>query len=66
MVRTKEHPARLLSFQAAAGYLGVGIDLIRKGVNNGRIPTVVLGERRMISTKVLDRFLEGDNPPGNR
>jgi excisionase family DNA binding protein len=67
MAETKERPARLLTLQGAADYLGVGIDLVRVAVNSGQIKTVVLGKRRMISTKVLDSFLEGqDQPEGKK
>jgi excisionase family DNA binding protein len=57
MVVTQDRPARLVTLSEAANYIGVGRDLIRRAVDAGQIPTVMVGQRRLISTLVLDRLL---------
>jgi excisionase family DNA binding protein len=59
MVTTQERPARLLTLSEAARYVGLGRDLLRQAVDSGQIPSVVVGQLRLISTLVLDRLLSG-------
>jgi excisionase family DNA binding protein len=64
MVMTVERPPKLVTLSGAAAYLGVGRDVVRAAVNTGQIPTVVVGQRRWISTLALDRLLSGSAEAG--
>jgi excisionase family DNA binding protein len=57
MVVAHERPARLITLSGAARYLGVSRDLIRHAVDSGQLSVVELGQRRLISTRLLDSLL---------
>lgn len=50
-------PRRLLSVVEAAAYLGLSAKTIYAWIEEGRIPFVALGRRRMLDIKELDGFI---------
>jgi excisionase family DNA binding protein len=53
----QERPVRLLSGRQAAEYLGLNRELVRRAIESGQIPSVVIGKRKRVSVVVLDRML---------
>ena len=49
---------RLFSTNAAAQYLGVHEQTLRKFVDLGRLPALRLGKRRVFRLEDLDRFID--------
>ena len=56
---TKDRPSRLLSISEAAKYLGRGEGLLRQAVQDGQVPSVLLGARRWVSVESLKKMVEG-------
>jgi excisionase family DNA binding protein len=58
--------AGALNTSQAARYIGVSRPLLQRLLEEGSIPHRNLGKRKLISKAVLDRWLEGDNKPGEK
>lgn len=55
---TAEMKPRLLGISDAAVYLGISRQVMRIATNRGQVDWVRIGQRKMISTAVLDRMLK--------
>ncbi len=56
--RSSDEPRLALGVQEVADALGVSRELV-KMIRTGRLPSVKLGRRWLISRKALERFLAG-------
>jgi predicted DNA-binding transcriptional regulator AlpA len=56
---TKERPARLLSIPEGARFLGVREPVLRRAVEDGQMPSVLLGAQRWVSVENLQKSVEG-------
>jgi excisionase family DNA binding protein len=56
---SSDPPRLALGVQEVADALGVSRELVRQMIRTGKLPSVKLGRRRLISRKALERFLAG-------
>jgi excisionase family DNA binding protein len=55
---TSENKPRRLSPKAAAIYIGVSVDVVRKLIEDGTIPHARNGTRYLLDVRDLDRYIE--------
>jgi excisionase family DNA binding protein len=56
---SSDEPRRALGVQEVADALGVSRELVKQMIRTGKLPSVKLGSRRLISRKALEPFLTG-------
>jgi excisionase family DNA binding protein len=57
--RSSDEPRLALGVKEVADALGVSRELVKQMIRTGKLPSVKLGRRRLISRKALERFLAG-------
>ena len=57
--RSSDEPRLPLGVKEVADALGVSRELVKQMIRTGKLPSVKLGRRRLISRKALERFLAG-------
>lgn len=53
-----DRASRLVDMNSAADYLGVHRSSIRRMIEDGRLPFVPVGSRRMLDRRDLDAYIE--------
>lgn len=53
-----------IKIQEAAKILGIGRDAAYAAVRNGEIPSILIGKRRRVPVRQLERLLEANRPFG--
>jgi excisionase family DNA binding protein len=56
---SSDEPRLAFGVQEVADALGVSRELVKQMIRTGKLPSVKLGRRRLISRKALERFLAG-------
>jgi excisionase family DNA binding protein len=56
---SSDEPRLALGVQEVADALGVSRELVKQMIRTGKLPSVKLGRRRLISRKALEQFLAG-------
>jgi excisionase family DNA binding protein len=57
--QSSDEPRLALGVQEVADALGISRELVKQMIRTGKLPSVKLGRRRLISRKALKRFLAG-------
>jgi excisionase family DNA binding protein len=57
--QSSDEPRLAFGVQEVADALGVSRELVKQMIRTGKLPSVKLGRRRLISRKALERFLAG-------